>query len=80
MANLTIRSIPEKLYLQLKESASEHRRSISDEAIALLEMALSSSRVDPEHFLGHVRKLRAGMPRVFITERDLRIAKNQGRA
>ncbi|SPE29962.1 conserved hypothetical protein [Acidobacteriia bacterium SbA2] len=79
MATLTIRNIPEKLYHRLRESTAEHRRSMSEEAIARLEMTLFSNRVDPEDFLAQVRRLRARMPRVFVTERDLRIAKNQGR-
>lgn len=79
MATLTIRNIPEKLYQLLRESAAEHRRSVPEEAIACLEMALVSNRVDPRDFLVQARRLRARMPRVFVTERELRIAKNQGR-
>jgi plasmid stability protein len=79
MATLTIKNIPEKLRQRLKESAAQHRRSVNGEAISCLEKALVSDRVDPEDFLLQVRSLRARMPRVFVTERDLRVAKNQGR-
>jgi len=77
MATLTIKNIPEKLRQQLKESARQHRRSINGEAISCLEKALVGNRVDPDEFLA--RSLRARMPRVFITPRDLRAAKSQGR-
>jgi plasmid stability protein len=80
MATLTIKNIPEKLRERLKESAAQHRRSINGEAISCLEKALVGSRVEPEEFLAQVRSLRARMPRVFVTERDLRAAKNRGRA
>jgi plasmid stability protein len=80
MATLTIKNIPEKLRERLKESAAQHRRSINGEAITCLEKGLGGSRLDPEEFLAQVRSLRARMPRVFLTERDLRAAKSQGRS
>jgi plasmid stability protein len=79
MATLTIKNIPEKLHQRLKESAAQHRRSINGGAISCLEKALVGDRVDPEDFLAQVRSLQACMPRAFVTERDLRVAKNQGR-
>jgi plasmid stability protein len=79
MATLTIKNIPEKLRKRLKKSAAQHRRSINGEAIICLEKVLVGNRVDPQDFLAQVRSLRARMPRVFVTERDLRVAKNQGR-
>jgi len=79
MATLTIRSIPEKLYQRLEESAARHRRSVNAEAISCLEKTLFGNRLDPEDFLAQVRSLRARMPRVFLAPKDLRDAKNQGR-
>jgi len=79
MATLTIKNVPEKLRERLRESAAQHRRSINGEAISCLEKALIGNRLEPEDFLAQVRSLRARMPRVFVTERDLRAAKNQGR-
>jgi plasmid stability protein len=79
MATLTIKNIPEKLRKRLKKSAAQHRRSINGEAISCLEKVLVGNRVDPQDFLAQVRSLRARMPRVFVTERDLRVAKSQGR-
>lgn len=79
MATLTIKNIPEKLRERLKESAAQHRRSINGEAISCLERALVGNRLDPEDFLEQARSLRACMPRVFVTEQDLRVGKNLGR-
>ena len=79
MATLTIKNIPEELRKRLKESAARHRRSMNEEAISCLQNALVGDRVNPKDFLAQVRSLRARMPRVFVTERDLRVAKNQGR-
>jgi plasmid stability protein len=79
MATLTIKNIPEKLHQRLKDSAARHRRTINAEAISCLERVLVSNRADPGDLLAQARALRARMPRVFVTERDLRAAKNQGR-
>jgi len=79
MATLTIKNVPQQLHERLRESAAQHRRSINGEAISCLERALGGNRLDPEEFLAQVRSLRARMPRVFVTERALRAAKNQGR-
>ncbi len=79
MATLTIKNIPEKLRKRLKESAAQHRRSINGEAISCLETVLVGGRVDPDQFLAEARALRARMPRMLITEKDLRAARNKGR-
>ena len=79
MATLTIKNIPEKLRRRLKESAREHRRSINGEAISCLESVLVGSRVDPSKFLAQVRALRERMPRLYLTDNDLRAARNKGR-
>jgi plasmid stability protein len=79
MATLTIKNIPERLRKRLRQSATQHRRSINSEAISCLETVLASSRVDPKEFLAEVRALRKRMPRMYITAEFLRAAKNEGR-
>ncbi|MHB8652809.1 MAG: FitA-like ribbon-helix-helix domain-containing protein [Terriglobia bacterium] len=79
MGTLTIKNIPEKLRKRLKESAAQHRRSINSEAITCLEKALVGGRVDPREFLERARALRERTPNIFLTEEDLRTAKNEGR-
>ena len=48
MPTLTIKNIPEDLYLQLKQSAEINHRSINSEVIVCIEQAVRSSRVTPE--------------------------------
>ncbi len=79
MATLTIKNIPERLRKRLKERAAQNRRSINGEAISCLESVLVSGRVDSDQFLAQARALRARMPRMFITDKDLRAARNKGR-
>lgn len=79
MATLTIKKVPEKLYRRLKQSAAGHRRSVNSEVIECLERVLMSTRIDPEEFLARVRALRERNTRIWVTDEDLRKAKNWGR-
>ena len=76
---MTIKNVPEELYERLKQSATLHRRSINSEAIVCLERALQSERVDPEALLLRARRLRAGMPDLFVADVELREARDEGR-
>jgi antitoxin FitA len=79
MATLTIKNIPDELCQRLKERAAEHHRSVNGEVIFCLEKVLVGNRVDPDEFLERVRTLRRRMSRIFVTDKDLRAAKNAGR-
>jgi antitoxin FitA len=79
MATLTIKNIPNELYEQLKQSAVRHRRSIDNEVIVCLEKVLRSRSVDSATFLSSIRALRKKISTVFVTEDDLRTAKDEGR-
>lgn len=79
MVRLNIRNMPDELYLRLKRSAAQHRRSVSSEVIACLEQALLSMPIDPEAYLLRVSVLREKVSKVFVTEEDLQRAKGEGR-
>jgi plasmid stability protein len=40
MSTLVLKGVPENLHRDLRERAQEHRRSVTQEAIGILEMAL----------------------------------------
>ena len=46
MATLVIKSFPAELHARLKQTAAEHRRSVTQETIYLLEQALSGIHGD----------------------------------
>ena len=79
MATITLKNIPEDLYARLRTSAGEHRRSINREAIVCLEKALLSQPVDPESFLAGARELSRSPGELFLTDRDLKRARKEGR-
>jgi antitoxin FitA len=81
MATLTIRNLPDALYAELKARAAEHRRSLNSEAILAVQRAVAQpSEPDPARLLAALRRGRARLTRVHVTDRDLRTAKARGRS
>lgn len=70
--------VPDELYERLKRSAQHHRRSVSEEAIWCLEQAMD--RPPASELLKQIRAARAQMPDVYVTDDDLRAARDEGRS
>ncbi len=47
MSTLVLRNVPDDLYEQLKETAVHHRRSMTQEAIVSLQLALAGRSEQP---------------------------------
>lgn len=58
MATLHVRNVPESTYEALRERATEHRTSISAEAIRLLDRALSTDRTGVNELLAQIESSR----------------------
>ncbi len=80
MPTMTIKNIPEDLYARIKESASEHGRSMNNEVIYLLKRAYHGRRIDAEHFLGKAEAIRNKFVLPPLTDEALNAAKREGRA
>lgn len=81
MATLTIKNLPDKLYARLKARAAEHRRSLNSEAILAVEQSLAEARLpDPAKILADLRRGRARLKGLYLTDTDLRDARERGRA
>lgn len=77
--SLTLKNIPDAVYERLKAAAERHHRSLNSEAIVCLESALLPTRVAPSDRLARARELRAGLPPMQFTARDIDAAKRAGR-
>ena len=76
MPDLIIRKVPAEMHKQLKRRAARNHRSLTKEALAILESAL---REDPERpTLAAIDRLRV-KPRKPITAAFIRRAIRQGR-
>ena len=80
MPTLTIKDIPEDLYIQLKRHAQINRRSINHEAILCLKRVIrGGSKTHPEVHLARARQLREKTTRYPITDDEFNAAKVAGR-
>jgi len=77
---LTLKSIPDDVYEQLKRSAEANRRSLNNEAIACLETMLLPKKVTALEHLARARELRSSLKRGAFKPRDIEHAKHVGRA
>lgn len=77
---LTLKNIPDSVYLRLKATAELHRRSMNSEAIVCLEAVLLPTHVAPAERLARARELRSALePKKFLA-RDIDAFKRDGRA
>ncbi len=80
MPTLTIKGLPDPIYERLKAQADAHRRSLNGEIIMCLERAVSATRFDPEAWLTEARAFRESLSVEPLTDRELRSARQAGRA
>jgi plasmid stability protein len=80
MATVTVKSIPEALYEQLKQAAQLHRRSINSEIIVCIEQAMGGQPIDLEMTLARAQVLRERTLAYPISDEAFTEAKTAGRA
>lgn len=76
---LTLKNIPDEVYLRLKASAETHRRSLNSEAIVCLEAVLLPGRVTPSERLARARAFRSALPKGKFGVRDVHSFRREGR-
>ena len=79
MPTLTIKGMPDPLYLRLKERAAENRRSLNSEILVALEQVVATEPPDAQALLARVDAVRAKLRVPPLTDARLRAAKAQGR-
>ena len=79
MPALTIKNIPDDLYVRLKESAHSHRRSLNSEVLYCVERVLVPYKIEVSEHLAMARKLREKTATYTLTDEFLEAAKNDGR-
>jgi antitoxin FitA len=77
---LTLKNIPDEVYVRLKASAASHRRSLNSEAIVCLESALLPGRASAEEIISRARAIRNALPKAKFTAKDIDTLKRAGRA
>ena len=79
MKSLTLKNIPDPLYLRIKKQAAEHRRSLNQEIISCLEQMTGSVPIDSMTVLANARALRRQSQGPLLTDERLMQLKTAGR-
>jgi len=79
MPSITLKNIPENLYLALKQSAGDHHRSINSQILVCLEQSLIVNTISPEDRLENIRAMRSRLGKKKITPAEIRKAIASGR-
>lgn len=79
MATLTIRNVPKSVYDALARRAKRRGRSINSEVIYQLEASLGERDIDINEELAEIRRLRATLGEIYVTEDDINNFKQEGR-
>ena len=82
MPTITLKGLPDALYERLKQQAEANRRSLNSEVIVCLEQAVNLPAVNNATTLARLDALRerAGADMPLLTDRELHLARNSGRA
>jgi plasmid stability protein len=75
MPTLTIKGMPDTLYLRLKQRATENRRSLNSEILVALEQVVATAPPDAQALLARADALRSKLRVSPLTDAQLRIAK-----
>ena len=78
-ATITLKNIPDEVYLRLKAAAVSHRRSLNSEAIVCLEAVLLPGRTTAEEVIARARAIRESLPKGKFTAKDIDAYKREGR-
>ncbi len=79
MPAITLKNIPDSLYVQLKRAANAHHRSLNSEILYCIERALGAHKINTAEHIEMARKLRAKTKQHKLTDQDLVEYKNEGR-
>ena len=79
MATLTIKNISLDVYERLKSRAKANRRSLNQEAIAVIERALDVPPIDVDSTLERTHKIRELTAMYRLRDEELEQWKNEGR-
>ncbi len=79
MASITVKNIPDDLYMEIKESAKIHERSINSEIIYRLRQCLSSRKTNPEKLVARIEAIHKDTDVPQLTDDMIKKAKEEGR-
>ena len=80
MATITVKNIPDELYMKLKQAASAHHRSLNSELIHCLEQTLTPRVIPASELIEQAQLLRSRVAAGQLDVDEIDAARKQGRA
>lgn len=77
MSTITLKNVPEDLHAALKSQARTHGRSLNKEILSVLQGRVSRSA---QELIAEARAVREEASGVYLTQRELDEARQEGRA
>ena len=78
MSTIYIRDVPERIHALLKAQAARNRRSLSSEALVLLEKTLEGNLPEPDAKTAELQALHDSVPAVEVTPEEITRMKREG--
>jgi len=79
VATITLKNVPDDTHAALKQQAKRHKRSLNQEAVVCIELALGRRSRDPQTMLAGIRDLRSRVSRKQVGLDWIESARRQGR-
>lgn len=79
MSTITLKNVPEGLHTALKSQAKTHGRSLNKEILCSLEKMVGNTPVDAHKILREAQVCREEINDVYMTRRELKAMKEEGR-
>ncbi len=79
MTAITIKNIPDEIYVLLREKAKSNNRSINSEVILAIKAAVMSRPINVEAAIKRARKIQELTAHYVITDEEITRFKNEGR-
>jgi len=79
MPAITLKNIPDDLYIKIKKSAEVNFRSINSEILFRLKTSINQNKPEVKLLLDEIQKVRNKIHIPELNDKILNIAKNEGR-
>ena len=79
MPAITLKNIPDDLYIKIKKSAEMNFRSINSEILFRLKSSVAQKKPDIDYLLSQIHTLNENLQMPILNDKFIELAKNEGR-
>jgi hypothetical protein len=79
MPAITLKNIPDELYIKIKKSAEMNFRSINSEILFRLKSSVAQKKPEIDYLLSQIHTLNENLQLPNLNDKIIELAKNEGR-